>query len=89
MDVFRLEGLYDRQMIDQMEHDPANYALRVRLAHWFNGRERAAETFAAAGYDPEALLAEAAGVECPYKIDVARKVRIATAKLTGQPVNRV
>jgi len=89
MDVFQLEGLYDRQMIDQMQHDPANYALRVRLAHWFAGRERAAEAFAAEGYDPAALLAEAKGVACPYGIDVPRKVRIATAKLTGQPVNRV
>jgi len=89
MKVFELEGLYDRQMIDQMEHDPANYALRVRLAHWFNGRERATETFAAAGYDPAALLAEAQGVACPYQIDVPRKVRLAAAKLTGEAVNRV
>ena len=89
MDVFQLEGLYDRQMIDQMAHDPADYALRVRLAHWFAGRERATETFGAAGYDPETLLAEAAGVDCPYQIDVPRKVRIAAAKLTGEPVNRV
>jgi uncharacterized protein len=89
MDVFRLEGLYDRQMIDQMAHDPANYALRVRLAHWFAGRERATELFSVAGYKREALLAAAEGVECPYNIDVARKVKIATAKLTGEPVNRV
>jgi hypothetical protein len=89
MQVFRLEGQFDRQMIDQMAHDPANYALRVRLAHWFAGRERAMETFAAAGLKPEALLAEAGDVECPYGIDVPRKVRIATAKLTGEPVNRV
>jgi hypothetical protein len=89
MDVFRLEGLYDRQMIDCLPHDPANYALRVRLAHWFGGRERATEAFASAGYEPEALLGAAGTVDCPYNIDVARKVRIATAKLTGQPVNRV
>jgi hypothetical protein len=72
-----------------MAHDPADYALRVRLAHWFAGRERATEAFAAAGHDPAALLAEAGGVTCPYGIDVPRKVRIATAKLTGEPVNRV
>jgi len=89
MDVFRLEGVYDRQMIDQMAHDPANYALRVRLAHWFQGRERAAEAFAAAGYEPEELLAEAQTVECLYQIDVPRKARIAIAKLTGGQLNRV
>jgi hypothetical protein len=89
MEVFRLEGLYDRQMIDGLPHDPANYALRVRLAHWFAGRERATEAFAAAGHRPEALLAAASKAACPYGIDVARKVRIATAKLTGQPVNRL
>jgi predicted aldo/keto reductase-like oxidoreductase len=89
MDLFRLEGLYDRQMIDFLPHDPANYALRVRLAHWFGGRERATEAFASAGYQASALLAGAADVGCPYGIDVARKVRIATAKLTEQPVSRV
>jgi hypothetical protein len=89
MDVFRLEGVYDRQMIDCLPHDPANYALRVRLAHWFAGRERAAESYGAAGYDGETLIASAKGVACPYGIDVARKARIATAKLTGQPVHRV
>jgi len=41
MDAFRLEGLYDRQMIDGLPRDPANHTLRVRLAHWFGGRERA------------------------------------------------
>ena len=89
MDTFRLEGLYDRQMIDYLTHDPANYALRVRLAHWFAGRERAAELFAAAGYDAGTLVADAAGVDCPYGIDVARKARIATAKLTEQDVRLV
>ncbi len=89
MDVFRLEGVYDRQMIDYMSHDPADYALRVRLAHWFAGRERATESFASAGHDVEAMLVAARDVHCPYGIDVARKARIATTKLTGQPVNRL
>jgi predicted aldo/keto reductase-like oxidoreductase len=89
MDIFRLEGVYDRQMIDYLPHDPANYALRVRLAHWFAGRERASDAFGAAGYDVTELIADAGKVNCPYGIDAARKVRIATAKLTGQPVNRL
>jgi predicted aldo/keto reductase-like oxidoreductase len=84
MDTFRLEGMYDRQMMDYLPHNPADYALRARLAHWFAGRERAAEIFKAAGYDAETLIADAADVECPYGIDVARKARLATAKLTDQ-----
>jgi predicted aldo/keto reductase-like oxidoreductase len=89
MDTFRLEGVYDRQMIDYLPHDPANYALRVRLAHWFAGRERASELFVETGRDAQSLVAAAAGVDCPYGIDVARKARIATAKLTGQKVNLI
>jgi hypothetical protein len=71
MDTVRLEGTYDRQMIDYLPHDPADYALRVRLAHWFAGRERAAAHFAATGYDPAALIADAEQLKCPYGIDVA------------------
>jgi predicted aldo/keto reductase-like oxidoreductase len=82
MNVFRLEGVYDRQMIDYLPHDPAQYALRTRLAHWFNGRERASAEFASAGYDAGELAAAAGMVDCPYGIDVVRKCRIATAKLT-------
>ncbi|MBN1642344.1 MAG: aldo/keto reductase [Anaerolineae bacterium] len=89
MDAFRLEGVYDRQMIDYLPHDPADYALRVRLAHWFAGRERAAALYAAAGYDATALIAAAGGVACPYGIDVVRKAKIATAKLSGQKVNLI
>jgi aryl-alcohol dehydrogenase-like predicted oxidoreductase len=89
MDVFRLEGAFDRQMLDYLPHDPADYALRTRLAHWFAGQEPARAEFAAAGYDVNALIAAAHKVECPYGIDVVRKARLATAKLSGQPENRV
>jgi predicted aldo/keto reductase-like oxidoreductase len=89
MDTFRLEGIYDRQMMDFLPHDPADYALRVRLSHWFSGRERAAGLFEAAGYDAAALIGDAGAVTCPYGIDVVRKAKIATAKLTGQKPNLV
>jgi hypothetical protein len=74
-------------MVDYLPHDPADYALRVRLAHWFAGRERAVTHFATTGYDPAALIADAQQITCPYGIDVARKAKIATAKLTEQKVN--
>ena len=80
--AFRFLGVAAQR--HRASHDPADYALRARLAHWFGGRERAAELFAAAGYDPETLIADAAGVDCPYGIDVVRKARLATAKLTDQ-----
>lgn len=84
MDTFRLEGTYDRQMIDYLPHGPEEYAIRTRLAHWFGGRERAVAQFAATGYSPEELIVAGEQVECPYGIDVARKAKLATAKLTGQ-----
>jgi diketogulonate reductase-like aldo/keto reductase len=89
MDTFRLEGVYDRQMIDFLPHGPEEYALRTRLAYWFSGREAAVAEFAAMGYDPERLIAAASAVSCPYGIDVARKARLATAKLTEQKANLV
>jgi predicted aldo/keto reductase-like oxidoreductase len=84
MDTFRLEGTYDRQMIDYLPHGPEEYAVRTRLAHWFGGQERAVAQFTATGYGSEALIAAAKAVRCPYGIDVVRKARLATAKLSGQ-----
>lgn len=89
MELFRLEGYVDRQMIDYLEHDPANYALRLRLAKWFSLEEHAREQYAKADWKDDDLLASAAEVECPHEIDVPRKVRLATAKLSGGDPNRV
>ena len=87
MALFRLEGYVDRQMIDYLPHDPANYALRLRLAHWFDFKAEAQKRYAAAGWDDEALLATAGAVDCPYGIDVGRKARLALAKLKDEPLN--
>ena len=84
MDSFRLEGVFDRQMADYLPHDPADYAIRQRLGPWFGLDKAARAGFAEAGYDPDALIAAAGEVECPYGIDVARKARIACAKLTDR-----
>jgi hypothetical protein len=86
MDLFRLEGYVDRQMIDYLPHGPADYALRLRLAHWFDLTDIARERFAAAAWDPDALMAEAKTIACPYDIDVARKATFATAKLRDEPL---
>jgi uncharacterized protein len=87
MALFRLEGYVDRQMIDYLPHDPADYALRLRLAHWFDFTDTARARFAEAGRDVDALRAEAAEIACPYGIDVARKTRFALAKLQDEPLN--
>ncbi len=89
MRLFRLEGYLDRQMIDYLEHDPANYALRLRLAGWFALADYAKAQFSDAGLDADALLAESESVECPYGIDVRRKTRLAFTKLAGDDPNRV
>lgn len=89
MTLFRLEGYVDRQMIDYLPHDPADYALRLRLAHWFDLAEIARERFAQANWDEEALMQDAARVNCPYGIDVVRKARFALAKLRGEDLNRL
>jgi aryl-alcohol dehydrogenase-like predicted oxidoreductase len=89
MALFRLEGYVDRQMIDYLEHDPADYALRRRLCGWFDLAGIAQERFASEFDDPDALLAESKTIDCPYGIDVARKIRLTLAKLRQERVNVV
>ncbi len=87
MELFRLEGMADRQMHDFFGHDAAEAALRKVLAGWFGKADAARATWAEAGVDAAALEAAAKAVTCPYGIDVARKVRLAAAKLAegGRP----
>jgi uncharacterized protein len=87
MALFRLEGFVDRQMIDYLPHDPADYALRLRLAHWFDLTETARRKYAEADWDDADLMGEAEGVKCPYGIDVARKATFTLAKLRGDKLN--
>jgi len=87
MEAFGLEGVFDRQMVDFLPHGPADYALRQRLAHWFGKRDEARAAFATMPVDPDKLIAAAEAVRCRYAIDVARKAKIALAKLTDRPAN--
>ena len=89
MELFRLEGYVDRQMIDYLEHNPADYALRVRLAGWFSLEEKAREMFNSKHWDEGVLLDEATRVKCPYEIQVQRKARVALAKLKDKDPNLV
>lgn len=87
--LFRCEGMCDRQMIDYLEHDPADYALRLRLHKWFGMGELAKQECAAQAWQLDALLADAANVECPYQIDIPRKIKLAWAKVHGDDLNRL
>jgi predicted aldo/keto reductase-like oxidoreductase len=83
--IFELEGWVDRQMWDYriQDSDSADNALRMRLAGWFGNAPLARETFASAGIaiDPDADYS--ALNTCRYGIDIARKLKIAYAKLAG------
>ena len=85
MELFRLEGMFDRQMMDCLPHNPADRALRKMLSHWFGQDAAAKREYLDAGYDTARLLAEARTVDCPYGIDVGRKAALTHAKLTGNP----
>ena len=83
MELFRLEGEFDRQMVDFLPRGPAETALRKVLSPWFSKDEVARKAFAATGAASDELISSAGGIRCPCGIDVARKARIAAAKLTG------
>ena len=87
--IFRLEGYFDRQMVDYLEHDPADYALRLRLSGWFALDGHAKKFFKEMDADESRLFAEASEVNCPYGIDIRRKLKISLAKLRNADPNLV
>jgi predicted aldo/keto reductase-like oxidoreductase len=85
MQIFGLEGHYDRQMYSGNIPDAAEYALRERLRFWFANQDYAREGFSKLNCSiPVDVNNEDLGVECPYGIDVARKLRLSAWKLTGR-----
>lgn len=84
MELFRLEGYHDRQMIDYLPHDPADYALRLRLNRWFALHGIAKQRFRELGHGDDHYLDASKDIECPYNIDVMRKALITLAKLQGR-----
>ena len=85
MEVFRLEGLYDRQMRTGIIDDTGDFALRDRLRFWFGGHERARNEYAALSAKGDACIncGECSRI-CLYGIDIERKVSIADYKLAGK-----
>lgn len=84
--VFELEGWYDRQMWDQVVHDPADYALRQRLRFWFEQQEEARTAYARepVRVDLHSDYAEATA-RCPYGLSIGERLHLAHYKLTAEP----
>lgn len=84
-EVFRLEGLYDRQMRTGQISDTGEYALRERLRFWFGTQERARREYAALPVkaDQVELDPDQANV-CPFGINIPYKLHFADYKLAGK-----
>jgi len=88
-EIFRLEGWFDRQMIDFLPHDPADHALRGVLSHWFGTDGKAREEYRQSNCDLARLEETAKTVHCPYGIDIPRKIGFALAKLADEKPERL
>ena len=83
--IFLLEGLFDRQMDDGRVPPTDHYALRERLRFWFGQAERARDIYRSlqAKVQPEEDYSRLNSL-CPYGIDIARKLKVCHAKLSGE-----
>jgi len=83
--VFLCEGLYDRQMRDEIIRDPPEFALRDRLRFWFDNQQRAAEEYEK--LSPKADACTKCGEcvpRCPYKLPIIEKLEVTHSKLTEE-----
>lgn len=79
---FRLEGIFDRQMNRGDVENAAEFALQERLKHWFGTKQMAIDLYA----DLEGKATKCNGCgeclyECPYGIDIIRKLKNVDYKL--------
>ncbi len=82
-EIFAIEGEFDRQMDDGRITDPAHYALRERLKHWFAQDKSAQARYAAyEGTVDPAVDYSFLNALCPHNIDINRKLKMAHAKLS-------
>jgi predicted aldo/keto reductase-like oxidoreductase len=80
--LFKLEGIFDRQMIDGNIENPAEFALKERLKHWFGTQGRAIYEYSKLKIN--ASVCSECGFcmdKCPYKIDIIRKLKNIDYKL--------
>lgn len=86
-EIFRLEGVFDRQMANGTIIDPAEYALRERLRFWFGNRKLAEKRYD--DIDVKADKCTKCGIcteKCPYNIDIVKKLEMADYKLAGRKI---
>ncbi len=83
-DIFRLEGIYDRQMRTGQMEDTAEFALRDRLRFWFGTQDRAREEYARLKVKGDMELDPETSRVCPYGIDIPFKLKLADYKLAGR-----
>ncbi|TYB82732.1 MAG: aldo/keto reductase [Kosmotoga sp.] len=79
---FLAEGRYDRQMLDGVINNAAEYALKARLSHWFENEDIARIEYNSLtpGID-KCTECNVCSERCPYDIDVPRKLKIVKSKL--------
>ena len=83
MEIFRIEGMFDRQMYDGVIEDPSMYALKERLRFWFGDSNRAKEEYARLE-NTVCDCTKCGKCEdiCPYGIDILSKLEICHIKLS-------
>lgn len=82
MELFRLEGLFDRQMRNGVITDTGDFALRDRLRFWFSGHDKAKLLYEDIEF--KGSLCDECGAcssVCPYNIDIQYKTKLADYKL--------
>ena len=86
-EIFKYEGYFDRQMADGTVTNAAEYSLKERLRFWFGNREMAMERYRALGVKADQCNQCGKCIpECPYGIDIVRKLSIAEYKLAGKDI---
>lgn len=84
-EIFAIEGEFDRQMENGRITDPAHYALRERLKHWFQQDKSAQARYAAyEGKVDPAMDYSFLNSLCPHNIDINRKLKLAHSKLSTE-----
>lgn len=83
--VFRCEGYFDRQMFRGEVEDTADYALMERLRFWFGNNKFAREKYKELNIKADACNGCGECLkQCPYGIDIPRKLHIADYKLADR-----
>lgn len=86
-EMFRLEGVFDRQMRTGEVGDFGDYIMKEQLRFWYQGDEKARREYAALPVKADACVeCDACATICPYEIDIPRKLKIADYKLADKEI---